>query len=107
MEQTQSSAPWFCPPNTLCNTDGWRTRKSAGKITVRSAQKTGEAKKESLERSTKAQWGDLQRPRTPTPPDPGARGHTALSPLPGLSRLLAHLTSSPSPCDLLTFQSPR
>lgn len=57
MEQTQSSAPRFRPPNTLCNTDGWRrTRKSAGKITVRSAQKTGEAKKETMERKTKAYW---------------------------------------------------
>lgn len=56
MEQTQSSAPRFRPPDTHGNTDGWSRRKSAGKITVRSAQKTGEAKKENMERKTKAYW---------------------------------------------------
>lgn len=34
------------PPNTLCNTDGWRrTRKSTSKITVRSAKKQERLKK--------------------------------------------------------------
>lgn len=83
MEQTQSSAPWFRPPNTLCNTDGWRrTRKSAGKITVRSAQKTGEAKKETMERKTKSYWEWPSDGPDSHPPDPGDRRDTALCPPP-------------------------
>lgn len=117
MEQTQSSAPRFRPPNTLCNTDGWRrTRKSTGKITVRSAQRTGEAKKRKHGTQNQSLLGVTFRSRGPPALLTQATAGTRRSRLlPGLSRLLAHLTlptglkvsGSPEACDPLTFQGSR
>ncbi|KAK5867290.1 hypothetical protein PBY51_011795 [Eleginops maclovinus] len=66
MEQNQSSAPWLRPPNTLCNTDGWRrTRKSTSKITVRSAQKQERLKKHGTQNQS-ATGFDLETPLLPS-----------------------------------------
>lgn len=62
MEQNQSSAPWLRPPNTLCNTDGWRrTRKSTSKITVCSAKKQERLKKHGTQNQS-ATGFDLETP---------------------------------------------
>lgn len=66
MEQNQSSAPWLRPPNTLCNTDGWRrTRKSIRKITVRSAKKQERLKKHGTQNQS-ATGFDLETPSLPS-----------------------------------------
>lgn len=66
MEQNQSSAPWLRPPNTLCNTDGWRrTRKSTSKITVRSAKKQERLKKHGTQNQS-ATGFDLETPSLPS-----------------------------------------
>lgn len=66
MEQNQSSAPWLRPPNTLCNTDGWRrTRKSTSKITVRSAKKQERLKKHGTQNQS-ATGSDLETPSLPS-----------------------------------------
>lgn len=71
MEQNQSSAPWLHPPNTLCNTDGWRrTRKSTSKITVRSAKKQERLKK-TWNAKPKCYWVWPRDALAPFPPDPG------------------------------------
>lgn len=68
MEQNQSSAPWFLPPNTLWNTDGWRsTRKSTSKITVRSAKKQERLKKKKHgTQNQSATERDLEMPLLPS-----------------------------------------
>lgn len=66
MEQNQSSAPWLHPPNTLCNTDGWRrTRKSTSKITVRSAKKQERLKKHGTQNQSATGFG-LKTPSLPS-----------------------------------------
>lgn len=66
MEQNQSSAPWLRPPNTLCNTDGWRrTRKSTSKITVRSAKKQERLKKHGTQNQSATEF-DLEMPWLPS-----------------------------------------
>ena len=85
MEQNQSSAPWLHPPNTLCNTDGWRrTRKSTSKITVRSAKKQERLKK-TWNAKPKSYWVWPRDALAPFPPDPWS-DHTdrPLCCLPGL-----------------------
>lgn len=85
MEQNQSSAPLLHPPNTLCNTDGWRrTRKSTSKITVRSAKKQERLKK-TWNAKPKCYWVWPRDALAPFPPDPGC-DHTdrPLCRLPGL-----------------------
>lgn len=93
MEQNQSSAPWLRPPNTLCNTDGWRrTRKSTGKITVRSAKKQERLKKHGTQNQS-ATGFDLETPSLPSPlTQDVTRRDTPLCRLPGLSHLLTYLT---------------
>lgn len=95
MGQNQSSAPWFRPPNTLCNTDGWRrTRKSTSKITVRSAKKQERLKKKTWNAKPKCYWvwpRDALAPSWPRMWTTGTRlfatsqGSPTSSPIPHLS----------------------
>lgn len=79
MEQNQSSAPWLRPPNTLCNTDGWRrTRKSTSKITVRSAKKQERLKKHGTQNQS-ATGFDLETPLLPSLPTQDVTTGTGLS----------------------------
>ncbi|GAA6221432.1 uncharacterized [Lates japonicus] len=98
MEQNQSSAPWLRPPNTLCNTDGWRrTRKSTSKITVRSAKKQERLKKHGTQNQSATRF-DLETPSLPSLlTQDVTRRDTPLCRLPGLSHLLTYLTFIPPP----------
>lgn len=106
MGQNQSSAPWFRPPNTLCNTDGWRrTWKSTSKITVRSAKKQERLKKKNMERKTKVLLSVTSRcPCSLLTQDVNHRD-TPLCHLPGLSHLLTY--TSPFSCPLVVSGSPQ
>lgn len=104
MERNQSSAPWLCPPNTLCNTDGRRRkRKSTRKITVRSAKKQERLKKHGTQNQS-ATGFDLETPSLPPLLTRDVTTRTGLCHLPGLSHLLTHLTllSPPSHSHPLT-----
>lgn len=98
MEQNQSSAPRLRPPNTLCNTDGWRrTRKSTSKITVRSAKKQERLKKHGTQNQS-ATGFDLETPSLPSLPTQDVThsdGPLCLSGLSHLLTFLTHLTPAP------------
>ena len=92
MEQNQSSAPRLRPPNTLCNTDGWRrTRKSTSKITVRSAKKQERLKKHGTQNQS-ATGFDLETPSVPSLLTQDVTHSNRPLCLPGLSHLLTFLT---------------
>lgn len=92
MEQNQSSAPRLRPPNTLCNTDGWRrTRKSTSKITVRSAKKQERLKKHGTQNQS-ATGFDLETPSVPSFLTQDVTHSNRPLCLPGLSHLLTFLT---------------
>lgn len=92
MEQNQSSAPWLRPPNTLCNTDGWRrTRKSTSKITVRSAKKQERLKKHGTQNQSATEC-DLKTPSVPSLLTQDVTHSDRPLCLPGLSHLLTYLT---------------
>lgn len=93
IEQNQSSAPWLRPPNTLCNTDGWRrTRKSTSKITVRSAKKQERLKKHGTQNQSATGFASRRPCSIPSWLMMSPTDNMLLCLLPGLSHLLLYPT---------------